>query len=793
MIEKQAARLYNRIQLEKGHRVRNAVPDILEVSMVKLYNGGAYVLNGTEIVPDTAEVSAVLAGKMAQVPSKEEAKKQTIAYEILKDHNTSGNMEKLQIRFDRLTSHDITFVGIIQTARASGLTKFPMPYVLTNCHNSLCAVGGTINEDDHMFGLTCAKKYGGVYVPPHQAVIHQYAREMLAAGGRMILGSDSHTRYGALGTMAMGEGGPELVKQLLNQTYDIPMPGVVGVYLTGEPVQGVGPQDVALAIIKAVFDCGYVNNKVMEFIGDGVANLSADFRIGIDVMTTETTCLSSIWRTDETIREFYEIHGRSEDYRELNPGSTAYYDGMIVVDLGKIRPMIAMPFHPSNAYTIEELNANLDDILADCEARAKVSLGDKTEFSLRNKVRDGKLYVDQGIIAGCAGGGFENICAAADILNGKSIGSDEFTLSVYPASMPVYMELVKNGSAAMLMQTGAVLKTAFCGPCFGAGDTPSNNGFSIRHSTRNFPNREGSKLQNGQIASVALMDARSIAATAANKGYLTAATEMDTEYRNPKYVFDRQIYENRVFDSRGVADPDVEIHFGPNIKDWPAMSALPQYLILKVVSEIHDPVTTTDELIPSGETSSYRSNPLGLAEFTLSRKDPEYVGKAKAIQAAQKAVEAGSCPAEAVPELKPVFEAIHTLYPDVDRTNVGIGSTIFAVKPGDGSAREQAASCQKVLGGWANIANGYATKRYRSNLINWGMLPFLIDEGELPFANGDFLFIPDITEAVKSGASEVKAFAVKDGLKEFMLKLGEMTADEREIILKGCLINYNRV
>ncbi len=785
--------MYNRIQLEKGHRVRNAVPDILEVSMVKLYNGGAYVLNGTEIVPDTAEVSAVLAGKMAQVPSKEEAKKQTIAYEILKDHNTSGNMEKLQIRFDRLTSHDITFVGIIQTARASGLTKFPMSYVLTNCHNSLCAVGGTINEDDHMFGLTCAKKYGGVYVPPHQAVIHQYAREMLAAGGRMILGSDSHTRYGALGTMAMGEGGPELVKQLLNQTYDIPMPGVVGVYLTGEPVQGVGPQDVALAIIKAVFDCGYVNNKVMEFIGDGVANLSADFRIGIDVMTTETTCLSSIWRTDETIREFYEIHGRSEDYRELNPGSTAYYDGMIVVDLGKIRPMIAMPFHPSNAYTIEELNANLDDILADCEARAKVSLGDKTEFSLRNKVRDGKLYVDQGIIAGCAGGGFENICAAADILNGKSIGSDEFTLSVYPASMPVYMELVKNGSAAMLMQTGAVLKTAFCGPCFGAGDTPSNNGFSIRHSTRNFPNREGSKLQNGQIASVALMDARSIAATAANKGYLTAATEMDTEYRNPKYVFDRQIYENRVFDSRGVADPDVEIHFGPNIKDWPAMSALPQYLILKVVSEIHDPVTTTDELIPSGETSSYRSNPLGLAEFTLSRKDPEYVGKAKAIQAAQKAVEAGSCPAEAVPELKPVFEAIHTLYPDVDKTNVGIGSTIFAVKPGDGSAREQAASCQKVLGGWANIANGYATKRYRSNLINWGMLPFLIDEGELPFANGDFLFIPDITEAVKAGASEVKAFAVKDGLKEFTLKLGEMTADEREIILKGCLINYNRV
>ena len=761
--------------------------------MIELYKGGAYVLNGTQIVADTEEAPAVLAGKMAEVPSKEEARKQTIAYGIFEAHNTSGDMEKLKIRFDRLTSHDITFVGIIQTARASGLTRFPMPYVLTNCHNSLCAVGGTINEDDHMFGLTCAKKYGGVYVPPHQAVIHQYAREMLAGGGRMILGSDSHTRYGALGTMAMGEGGPELVKQLLGQTYDISMPGVVGVYLTGAPVKGTGPQDVALAIIKAVFDCGYVNNKVMEFIGDGVANLSADFRIGIDVMTTETTCLSSIWKTDEKIREFYEIHGRSEDYRELLPGSVAYYDGMIVVDLSKIRPMIAMPFHPSNAYTIEELKADLDDILADCEARARVSLGDQTEFSLRNKVRNGKLYVDQGIIAGCAGGGFENICAAADILNGKSIGADEFTLSVYPASMPVYMELVKNGSAAMLMQTGAVLKTAFCGPCFGAGDTPSNNGFSIRHSTRNFPNREGSKLQSGQIASVALMDARSIAATAANRGYLTAATEMDTEYRNPKYVFDRQIYENRVFDSKGVADPQVEIHFGPNIKDWPAMSALPEYMILKVVSEIHDPVTTTDELIPSGETSSYRSNPLGLAEFTLSRKDPGYVGRAKEVQKAQKAIEAGDCPAEALPELVPVFRAIHTLYPDVDRTNSGVGSTIFAVKPGDGSAREQAASCQKVLGGWANIANGYATKRYRSNLINWGMLPFLIDEGPLPFRNGDYLFVPDITEAVKNGASEVKAYVVKDGLQEFTLKLGEMTAEEREIILKGCLINYNRV
>lgn len=761
--------------------------------MITLYDSGAYVLNGTEIIADSADAPAILAGRLPEVPSKEEAKKQTIAYGILESHNTSGNMEKLQIRFDKLTSHDITFVGIIQTARASGLTKFPMPYVLTNCHNSLCAVGGTINEDDHMFGLTCAKKYGGIYVPPHQAVIHQFAREMLSGGGKMILGSDSHTRYGALGTMAMGEGGPELVKQLLNQTYDIPMPEIVGVYLTGAPMKGVGPQDVALAIIKAVFANGYVNNKVMEFIGDGVANLSADFRIGIDVMTTETTCLSSIWKTDEKIREFYEIHGRSEEYAELNPGKTAYYDGMIVVDLSRIKPMIAMPFHPSNAYTIEELNANLDDILADCEARAKVSFGDKVDFSLRNKVRGGKLYVDQGIIAGCAGGGFENICAAADILEGRSIGADEFTLSVYPASMPVYMELIKNGSAAALMQTGAVLKTAFCGPCFGAGDTPSNNGFSIRHSTRNFPNREGSKVQNGQIASVALMDARSIAATAANKGYLTAATDMDIQYKNPKYFFDKQIYENRVFDSKGVADPDVEIHFGPNIKDWPVMSPLPQYMILKVVSEIHDPVTTTDELIPSGETSSYRSNPLGLAEFTLSRKDPEYVGRAKAIQAAQKAVEAGNCPVEAVPELRPIFKTINKVYPDVDKTNVGVGSTIFAVKPGDGSAREQAASCQKVLGGWANIANSYATKRYRSNLINWGMLPFLIDEGDLPFTVDDYIFLPDIAEAVRNRALEVKAYVVKEELQEFTLKLGEMTDDEREIILEGCLINYNRV
>ena len=751
---------------------------------MKLYDTGVYLLNGQKIVPEN----------QADFPvSKEEAAKSTIAYSILKAHNTSGNMEKLQIKFDKLTSHDITFVGIIQTARASGLEKFPVPYVLTNCHNSLCAVGGTINEDDHMFGLTCAKKYGGVYVPPHQAVIHQFAREMLAAGGKMILGSDSHTRYGALGTMAMGEGGPELVKQLLSQTYDINMPGVVAIYLKGAPRPGVGPQDVALAIIGKVFANGYVKNKVMEFVGPGVANLSADFRIGVDVMTTETTCLSSIWQTDEKIQEFYEIHGRSEDYKELKPGETAYYDGCVEIDLGEIKPMIAMPFHPSNTYTIDELKANLDDILADVEKKAQISLDGKVPYTLRDKVVDGKLYVDQGIIAGCAGGGFENICAAADILKGKSIGADAFTLSVYPASTPIYMELAKNGVLANLLETGAVVKTAFCGPCFGAGDTPANNAFSIRHTTRNFPNREGSKIQNGQISSVSLMDARSIAATAANKGFLTSAEEYAGEYTGQKYFFDKTIYENRVFDSKGVADPSVEIQFGPNIKDWPKMSALPENLIVKVVSEIHDPVTTTDELIPSGETSSYRSNPLGLAEFTLSRKDPAYVGRAKEVQIAQKAIEEGKCPAEALPELKPVMEVIKKSYPQVSKENLGVGSTIFAVKPGDGSAREQAASCQKVLGGWANVANEYATKRYRSNLINWGMLPFLIQEGKLPFVNGDYLFFPEIRQAVENKADVIKGYVVgQEGLKEFEVTLGELTDDEREIILKGCLINYNR-
>ncbi len=759
--------------------------------MIKLYDSPVYLINGTDIVPATSPEAAGYSVN---------AKEGTMAYGILKAHNTSGNMDKLKIKFDKLTSHDITFVGIIQTARASGLKKFPIPYVLTNCHNSLCAVGGTINEDDHMFGLTCAKKYGGIYVPPHQAVIHQFAREMLAEAGAMILGSDSHTRYGALGTMAIGEGGPELVKQLLSQTYDVKMPGVVGVYLKGEPVKGVGPQDVALAIIGAVFSNGYVNNKVMEFVGPGVSKLSADFRIGVDVMTTETTCLSSVWTTDEKIREFYEIHGRESAYKELKPADVAYYDGFIEVDLSKIKPMIAMPFHPSNVYTIDEVNANLKDVLHDVEERAKVSFGEKVQYSLSDKIRDGKLYVEQGIIAGCAGGGFENICAAADILDNAYIGSDEFTLSVYPASMPVYMELVKNGSVAKLIKAGGVVKTAFCGPCFGAGDTPSNNALSIRHSTRNFPNREGSKIQNGQIASVALMDARSIAATAANKGFLTPATEFAGDFGKYKYFFDSSIYANRVFDSHGVADPNQEIKMGPNIKDWPKMPALTENLLLKVVSEIHDPVTTTDELIPSGETSSYRSNPLGLAEFTLSRKDPEYVGLAKEVKKAEEAREAvldgkGDVkPCQALPELHEVMAVVREKFPDASHDNFGIGSTIFAVKPGDGSAREQAASCQRVLGGWANIAEEYATKRYRSNLINWGMLPFLIKKGDLPFKRLDYIYIPGIRDAVKEKAQTIKAYAVSGGaLKEFELTLGDLTDEEREIILKGCLINYNSV
>ena len=764
---------------------------------MKLWENGAF-LSGGKLVES--------------VPGKNTADcaKNTISYSILQRHNTSGDASKLKIKFDKITSHDITYVGIIQTARASGLEKFPIPYVLTNCHNSLCAVGGTINEDDHMFGLTCAQKYGGIYVPPHQAVIHQFAREMLAKCGDMILGSDSHTRYGALGTMAIGEGGGELAKQLLGKTYDVNMPGVIAVYLTGSPVPGVGPQDVALAIIKAVFANGYVKNKVMEFVGPGVANLSADFRIGIDVMTTETTCLSSIWSTDEKIREFYSIHGREGDYKELNPGADAYYDGAIELDLGEIRPMIALPFHPSCAYTIEEVNKNLMDVLEETEKRAKVSFGDKVNFTLKNKVIDGKLYVDQGVIAGCAGGGFENICAAADILKGKDTGNGKFLLNVYPASMPVYMELMKNGAFALLVDAGAIVKTAFCGPCFGAGDTPANGALSIRHSTRNFPNREGSKIQNGQLASVALMDARSIAATAANKGFLTAATDLaDGEFSKKKYFFDKTIYEKRVYDSKGVAHPEVQIQFGPNIKDWPEMRPLSDDILLKVVSEIHDPVTTTDELIPSGETSSFRSNPLGLAEFTLSRKDPAYVGRAKAVRDRSEEVKAEVSRAEKILEEK---------YPEFKGRieKAGLGSTIYAVKPGDGSAREQAASCQRVLGASANIASDYATKRYRSNLINWGMIPFLYKQGEsqnsvllsefsgensrnllpsgLPFANGDYIFVPGAKKMIAEKLPGVKAYAVRaDGTTaEFDLSTGDMTDDERKIIQAGCLINFYR-
>ena len=761
--------------------------------MIKLFSNGVYLINNNEIVEDCNEINLILKNKLGNnYPSKENAKKNTIAYNILKEHNTSEDMDKLKIKFDKLASHDITFVGIIQTARASGLEKFPVPYALTNCHNSLCAVGGTINEDDHMFGLSCAKKYGGIYVPPHQAVIHQFVREMMAGCGKMILGSDSHTRYGALGTMAIGEGGPEIVKQLLGKTYDINMPDIIGVYLTGSPQRGVGPQDIALAIIGSVFANGYVNNKVMEFVGDGIDNLSSDFRIGIDVMTTETTCLSSIWKTDNKIKEFYNIHGRPNEYKELNPGSVAYYDGMIYVDLSKIKPMIAMPFHPSNVYSIEELNSNLSEILADVEGKAGISLDNKVKFTLRDKIHNGRLYVEQGILAGCAGGGFENICDAADILRGSSIGSDEFSLSVYPASQPIFMELVKNGRIADIMETGATVRTAFCGPCFGAGDVPANNGLSIRHSTRNFPNREGSKITNGQIASVALMDARSIAATAANKGYLIPATEVDVNFTKPKYYFDKSIYKNRVYDGVGKADSSVKIKFGPNIVDWPKMSALTDNLLLKVVSVIHDPVTTTDELIPSGETSSYRSNPLALAEFTLSRKDPQYVKKAKEIQKAEKARISNKSPIDAMNELEAILTLINEKYTNINNENTGIGSTIYAVKPGDGSAREQAASCQKVLGGWANIAKEYATKRYQSNLINWGMLP-LIYKDEPCFENGDYIFIPNIVKAIKTKNNFIKAYIVNKSMKEIQFNLGELTDDERKIILKGCLINYYKV
>ena len=759
---------------------------------MELIKNGAYLLNGMEIVEEGADAASRL-NAQGKTADKEKLKKNTLAYGILTGHNTGNDDRHLKIKFDKITSHDITYVGIIQTARASGLKEFPIPYVLTNCHNSLCAVGGTINEDDHFFGLTCARKFGGVYVPPHQAVIHQYAREMLAECGAMILGSDSHTRYGALGTMAVGEGGGELAKQLLNKTYDINMPEVVGIYLEGAPSYGVGPQDVALALIAATFDSGFVKNKVLEFVGPGIKNLSVDFRIGVDVMTTETTCLSSVWETDDAVKEWFDIHGRSGAYKALKVGDAVYYDSMIRIDLGSIKPMIAMPFHPSKAYPIADVNANPADYLHECEERAKVSFGDAVEYSLSDKLRDGSIFVEQGIIAGCAGGGYENICDAADILRGADIGNDKFSLSVYPASMPVYMELVKNGRAADLIAAGAVIKTAFCGPCFGAGDTPANNAFSIRHSTRNFPNREGSKLQNGQISSVALMDARSIAATAANKGRLTPADALEgIDFTRPRYFFDKTIYEKRVLDCVGKAEPETQIQFGPNIKDWPAMKPLAQNLLVKCVSEIHDPVTTTDELIPSGETSSYRSNPLGLAEFALSRKDPDYVPNAKSVRALAEYVSAkaerGDAP-KLYDEYLSVLDVLKNAGAAVDESALSIGSTIYARKPGDGSAREQAASCQKVLGAWANIAKEYATKRYRSNLINWGMLTFLYDEEDIKL--GDYIFVQGIYDAVKNKNDQIEAFVVSGGkARKVIFRLGELTDDERAIILDGCLINY---
>lgn len=756
--------------------------------MIRLSENGVYIVNG-EVLEDGPDIGERL-GKLGVSITKEEAKKNTLAYGILRAHNKSEDMENLKLKFDCLASHDITFVGIVQTAIASGIKKFPVPYALTNCHNSLCAVGGTINEDDHLFGLSSAKKFGGMYVPPNLAVIHQFAREVLAGGGRMILGSDSHTRYGALGTMAIGEGGPELVKQLLGQTYDVSCPEVVAVRLTGEPVKGVGPQDIALAIIGEVFDRGYVNNKIMEFIGDGIKKLSVDYRIGIDVMTTETTCLSSIWETDEKVKEFYEIHNRPNDYKELSLSAPAYYDGLIEVDLSKIRPMIAMPFHPSNTYLLDEVNKNPEDILHEVEEKAKVSFGKDINFKLTDKIKNGRIQVDQGIIAGCAGGGFENLCAAADILKGKYIGNDEFSLSLYPASQPVYIELVRNGTVATLMETGALVKSAFCGPCFGAGDVPANGAFSIRHSTRNFPSREGSKPGSGQMASVALMDARSIAATAANKGRLTSACEIDVEYSHPKYFFDGKIYDNRVFNGVGRPDFNAELKYGPNIVPWPKMERLADDILIKIVSEIHDPVTTTDELIPSGETSSYRSNPLGLAEFTLSRKDPDYVGEAKKVRSMEEERLNGKAFTDV--GLNEAIAVLKAYDEDFKAELTEIGSAIYAVKPGDGSAREQAASCQRVLGGLANIAKSYATKRYRSNVMNWGMIPFIYEDENIPFHKGDFIYIKGIKSVIENGDSRVKAVIVNEnGTKEIELSLGAMTDEEKDIIVSGCLINYN--
>ncbi len=758
--------------------------------MIQLYEGGAYLVHGSELVPE--QEAARVEQLTGKAPDKDEARKGTIAYSILQAHNTSVSMDYLKIKFDAMASHDITFVGIIQTAKASGMETFPLPYVLTNCHNSLCAVGGTINEDDHVFGLSAAKKYGGIFVPPHIAVIHQYMREKMAGCGKMIIGSDSHTRYGALGTMAVGEGGGELVKQLLRDTYDVAYPGVVAVYLTGKPSPAVGPHDIAIAIVGAVFKNGYVKNKVMEFVGPGVASMNTDYRNSVDVMTTETTCLSSVWRTDDDTKAYLTQHGRPQDYKELNPADVAYYDGVIYVDLSKIKPMIAMPMHPSNAFTIDELNANLADILHETEESINGRMSNPDlHYSLMDKIVDGKFHVQQGVIAGCAGGNYGNVMAAAHILKNASCGDGVFTLDVYPSSQPVYMDLVRKGAVADLLAAGAIFKTAFCGPCFGAGDTPANNAFSIRHTTRNFPNREGSKPGSGQFSAVALMDARSIAATAANGGVLTSAEGYMDDYTEQPYDYDNSSYASRVYQGFGQADDEAALVYGPNIKDWPDMEALADNILVKVCSKIMDPVTTTDELIPSGETSSYRSNPLGLAEFTLSRRDPEYVGRAKAVDAAERARIAGQCPASVDTELKDVFAKLKETFADADMAATEIGSMIYCVKPGDGSAREQAASCQRVLGGLANICREYATKRYRSNVINWGMLPFQMKD-DPSFEVGDYIYIPNVKAALDGDMKDIKAYVVGEELQEISLYIADMTDAEKEIVKAGSLINFNR-
>lgn len=760
--------------------------------MVKLYNGGAYLINGNTLIEEN-DKDKIKAATGKDI-DKEEARKGSIAYNILKAHNTSGNMDKLRLKFDAMASHDITFVGIIQTAKASGMEKFPLPYVLTNCHNSLCAVGGTINEDDHMFGLSAAKKYGGIYVPPHIAVIHQYMREAFAGCGKMILGSDSHTRYGALGTMAIGEGGGELVKQLLQDTYDVNRPEIIAIYLEGAPKAGVGPQDIALAIIGEVFKNGYVKNKIMEFVGPGIASMTTDYRNGVDVMTTETTCLSSVWETDEDTKKFLSVHGRVGDYKQLKPADVTYYDGVVYVDLSTIKPMIALPFHPSNVYEIDTLNENLEDLLHEVEVEA-IKIGGEAGKGLKlvDKIENGKLRVSQGIIAGCAGGTYSNVMEAAHILKGHSTGFDEFNLNVYPSSQPVFIETTRNGAVADLMESGAVVKTAFCGPCFGAGDTPANNGLSIRHTTRNFPNREGSKPGSGQMSAVALMDARSVAATARNKGILTPATEYADDYVVPEYHYDDTIYKNRVYNGFGNAHEESDLVYGPNIKDWPEMTALTDNILLKVCSKILDDVTTTDELIPSGETSSYRSNPLGLAEFTLSRRDPEYVGRSKKVDVIEKARRSGADILKDNAELADVFDKIKTIegFSNIVANDTEIGSMIYAKKPGDGSAREQAASCQRVIGGLANIAKEYATKRYRSNVMNWGMLPFLLD-AEPDFEVGDYIFVPNIKSHLRGDMSKIPAYIIGNDIKEISLNIAEMTDAEKSIVEAGSLINYNK-